>query len=54
LTLRILQLLMILSLGKNMGLEINNEDAELLEDHKNELSTSGAAAKDDCGGNVFR
>jgi len=28
------------SLGKNMGLEVNNEDVEeLLEDHKDELST---------------
>lgn len=30
----------IVSLGKNMGLEVNNEDVEeLVEDHKNELST---------------
>ena len=30
----------IVSLGKNMGLEVNNEDVEeLLEDHKDELST---------------
>ena len=30
----------IVSLGKNIGLEVNNEDVEeLLEDHKNELST---------------
>ena len=29
----------IVSLGKNMGLEVNNEDVEeLLEDHKDELS----------------
>jgi len=30
----------IVSLGKNMGLEVNSEDVEeLLEDHKDELST---------------
>jgi len=30
----------IVSLGKNIGLEVNNEDVEeLLEDHKDELST---------------
>ena len=30
----------IVSLGKNMGLEVNNEDVEaLLEDQKDELST---------------
>ena len=36
---KILLLSMILCLGKNMGLEVNNEDVEeLLEDHKDELS----------------